>query len=275
MGGQTPHSVKIKVIREWIQGISRDKIASCNQIATGNVTNIIQQTKDNFPDIYLMREIALQLKKENLDINNLASSVRLKKVLDGLDLTEENVDSLLEEMNIHCFKKELNKKEFLSKIEEVSNISNNIGISISDIPSYINQKVRQIAELEREIERSQIQITQQIEEYDITVKDLEEYRRSRPLVDKINELESKLFDKEIEIDSLKEDLFDYKAEILSLKSPKYVLESEFTDTNKWLPENNPLDISELSRITDEIYYNPSRHVDIIKLIRDRHPSKPK
>ena len=45
------------------------------------------------------------------------------------------------------------------------------------------------------------QIKQKIEEYNITITDLEEYRSSRPHVDKINRLESKLFDKEIEIDS--------------------------------------------------------------------------
>ncbi|MDQ6724408.1 MAG: hypothetical protein M3Z01_09130, partial [Thermoproteota archaeon] len=193
----------------------------------------------------------------------------------GLDLTDDRVDSFLEEMNIHCFKKEINQKEFLSKIEEVSNISNNIDMHIHDISSYINQKAKQLSELERKIEKRQIQITQQVEAYNITVKDLEEYRQSRPLVDKINKLEFMLSNKEMAISSLKEDLFNRQAENLTLKSVKYVLESEFIDANKWLPENNPLDIAELSRIIDEIYYKPSQHVDIIKLMRDRHPGKPK
>lgn len=70
-------------------------------------------------------------------------------------------------------------------------------------------------------------------------------------------------------------MLDCRSEILTLKHPKYVLESEFTETNKWLPENKPLDIEELSRITDEIYYYLSRNVDIIKMVRERYPRKPK
>ena len=38
----------------------------------------------NIPDIDMLRGIAVKLKKENLDINHFASSVRLKKILDRL-----------------------------------------------------------------------------------------------------------------------------------------------------------------------------------------------
>ncbi len=91
MGIKTPHSVKVKVIKEWIQGISRDQIASNNEIGAGTVTSIIQQTKSNYPyyDFVLMRELALKLKKENLDLNYFTSAVRLKKVLDRLEMTEK------------------------------------------------------------------------------------------------------------------------------------------------------------------------------------------
>ncbi len=140
---------------------------------------------------------------------------------------------------------------------------------------YINQKKKELDGIEEHIAERQRQIIQQIEEYNITVDDLEEYRQSRPLVDKINRIESLKSDKEIEIESLKEDLLDHKAKILTLKHPKYVLESEFIDANKKLPINNPLDIGELTKITDEIYYNPSRYVDIIKMMRERYSRKPK
>ncbi|MER5174911.1 MAG: hypothetical protein ABJB76_11260 [Candidatus Nitrosocosmicus sp.] len=63
MGGKTSLSVKVKVIREWIQGVFRDKIALNSDIAAGTVTNIIQQTKINSTDIVIIREISLQIKK--------------------------------------------------------------------------------------------------------------------------------------------------------------------------------------------------------------------
>jgi hypothetical protein len=69
MGIQTPYSVKLKVIVGWIQGISRNKIAPDNDIGAGTGTSIIQQFKTNIPDMDLMRNLALKLKKENLDLN--------------------------------------------------------------------------------------------------------------------------------------------------------------------------------------------------------------
>jgi hypothetical protein len=246
MGSKTPYSAKLKVIEGWIQGISRDKIALDNDIGAGTVTGIIQQSKTNIPDLDLMRELALKLKKENLDLNYFTSAVRLKKVLDGLDISEENVESFLEEINIHCFKKNIDKKEFILKIDEVWKIAKSLDVSIFNIPVHIQKLTKDLAELEKETIIKERQIKQKTEEYNITIDTLKEYRSNKPLVDKINILESKLFDKEIENDDLKEELLECQSKVLTLPNSKSILESEFIDANKRLPENNPLGVEELS-----------------------------
>src|SRR3982751_4741363 len=109
-----PKSVKIKVLNEWLQGIRRNKIAESNGIGAGTVTDITQQARNNdIPDIDLMRDLALKLKKEGLDVSRFASSVRLKKVLDRMGLPEEKLESLLEEINIHCLQLKIDEKAFL------------------------------------------------------------------------------------------------------------------------------------------------------------------
>jgi hypothetical protein len=220
-----------------------------------------------------MRELALKLKKENLDLNYFTSAVRLKKVLDRLEVTEENVESFLEEINIHCFKKNIDKKEFILKIEEVWKIANNLDVSIFNIPIHIQKLTKDLAELEKETIIKERQIKQKTEEYNITIDTLKEYRSNKPLVDKINTLESKLFDKEIENDDLKEELLECQAKVLTLPNSKSILESEFIDANKRLPENNQLDKEELSKITDEIYNYPGSNVNIIKMMREAYPNK--
>jgi hypothetical protein len=273
MGSKTPYSVKLKVIEGWIQGISRDKIALDNDIGAGTVTGIIQQSKTDIPDLDLMRELALKLKKENLDLNYFTSAVRLKKVLDRLEVTEENVESFLEEINIHCFKKNIDKKEFILKIDEVWKIAKSLDVSIFNIPVHIQKLTKDLAELEKETIIKERQIKQKTEEYNITIDTLKEYRSNKPLVDKINILESKLFDKEIENDDLKEELLECQSKVLTLPNSKSILESEFIDANKRLPENNPLGMEELSKITDEIYNYPGRNVNIIKMMREAYPNK--
>ena len=275
MGIKTPHAVKARVIKEWIQGISRDQIASNNEIGAGTVTSIIQQTKNNHPyyDIDLIRELALKLKKENLDLNYFVAAVRLKKVLDRFEMTEENVEIFLEEINIHCFKKNINKKEFISKIDEVWKIVKRLDVSIFNIPIYIEKLTKHLSELEKATIIKERQIKQKTQEYNTTIEDLKKYRLNKPLVDKINILESKLLDKDIENYKLKEELLECQAKFLVLPNSKSISESEFIDANKRLPENNPMDMEELSKITDEIYYHPGRNVDIIKLMRERYPNK--
>jgi hypothetical protein len=130
-----------------------------------------------------------------------------------------------------------------------------------------------LAELEKETIIKEMQIKQKTEEYNITIDTLKEYRLNKPLVDKINILESKLFDKEIENDELKEELLDCQAKVLTMPNSKSILESEFIDVNKRLPENNPHGVEELSKITYEIYNYPGRNINIIKVMREAYPNK--
>jgi hypothetical protein len=57
------------------------------------------------------------------------------------------VEVFLEAINIHCFRKEMDRKEFVFKIDEVSNLDYNLDISIYNIPVFINQKTKQLPSL--------------------------------------------------------------------------------------------------------------------------------
>ncbi len=222
MGAITPYSIKVKVIKEWIQGLSRDKIGQNNGIGAGTVTSIIQQARDNVADIDLMRALAIKIKKEKFEINDFASTVRLKKVMDELELPEEKAESLLEEINIHCFKKEINSKEFISKIKEISNLSKSLDISIFNIPAFINQKTKQLTELDKEKAVKQREIKQLIEENGLTIQDLKDFRLNRPLINKIQELTRALKNMKNDKSRLIEELFEMEEKNSKLKSEKTV-----------------------------------------------------
>ena len=69
-------SIKVKVLKEWLQGFIRNKIAKDNGIGAGTVTKIHQQSRNNgIADIESMRKIAIMLKEEGIDLNYFASSV--------------------------------------------------------------------------------------------------------------------------------------------------------------------------------------------------------
>ena len=117
MKPKVPKSIKQQVIRQWLQGISRDQIAKDNGIGTGTVSAIIKDAKKDIPDIDLLREVALVLKSNDLDLSVFASSIGLQKRLDEMGLNEEQIESLIENINTYCFKRGLTDEEFINIIE--------------------------------------------------------------------------------------------------------------------------------------------------------------
>ena len=88
-GRKNTHDNNKKVITQWLYGISRDQIAKANQIGAGTVSAIIKQCKEQKQQEYaaedgsefdLIRQVAVVLKREGLDVNSFASSIRLKKI---------------------------------------------------------------------------------------------------------------------------------------------------------------------------------------------------
>jgi chromosome segregation ATPase len=190
-----------------------------------------------------------------------------------LELSEEKVESHLEEINIHCFRKEIDSKEFVSKIEEISKPANKLDISIFNIPVFINQKTKQLTELDKEIAIKQRQIKQIIKEYGLTIQDLKDLRLNRPLIDKIQELERTLKNVENDKSRLMQELFEIDEKNSKLKPEKTIQKKEIIEVNKKLPSTNPIGIKELSKIADEIFSHPGRNMDVIKLMRERSPIK--
>ena len=165
----------------------------------GTVTNIIKQSKDNLPDIDLIRETALFIRKGNLDLNHFAASIRLKNMLGRLGFSEEMVESLLEDIETHCFRNNVDEKEFVSKIGEMSKLVDSLDVPIYEIPSYIDQKRNTSENLDVEISNQHKKILRLISEYHTTKEDLKDFKSSRPLLDKIGKLEDELFTKKKDV----------------------------------------------------------------------------
>ena len=181
MTNPTPRQIKVQVLYQWIQGIPRDKIAENNDIGRGTVTNIIKQFKTNVPDIDLMRQTALQIKKEDLEIFSFAASMRLRRLLEGLEITEDQIESLLEEINIYCFKQQITPKDFVLKINEVSDLAMDLQTQIHKLPSFVNQLSSQKGKLEREIANKKQDYNQMARLHEKYVDELKEFREKRHL----------------------------------------------------------------------------------------------
>jgi hypothetical protein len=66
MKPKVPKSIRERVIKQWLQGMSRDEIAKGNDIGAGTVSAIIKDSKQkDIPDIDLLRQWVLVLKKND------------------------------------------------------------------------------------------------------------------------------------------------------------------------------------------------------------------
>src|SRR6476619_3474456 len=144
MGQKVPYAIKKRVINAWLEAKPRNIIADEVKISYGSVSNIIGNVKrESIKDIDLLRTVSVLLKKNDLDLTQFASSIRLKNKLNGLKLTEMQVDLFLENMTIHCFKETIDPKEFLFQIYRVCSIADYLNISIMQLPDYLEEKIKE------------------------------------------------------------------------------------------------------------------------------------
>src|SRR5919107_5611929 len=174
MEPKVPQSIKERIIKQWLRGIARDQIAEDNEIGAGTVSAIIKDTKQkDIPDIDLLREVDLVLKSNDLDLVVLADSIRLKKKLDDMDLSEDETESFIENIIIHCFKRGLSAEEFVNVINKAVALSKNLGIPVDQLANYILEQQLEFEELKGETEDAETKQLQVLRHYNINMDDLE------------------------------------------------------------------------------------------------------
>jgi hypothetical protein len=215
MGGHIPKTIKINVLKKWLEGLSIDKIAEKEGIATGSVSNIIQECRQNDPEFDLMREVAVKLKDQGDTIESFASTVRLRErirkilqlpsssspssSLDRITTTTKNrkeveestiviehdkIESFIEFLEVFCFKHNLSIKEFIDLVYRLAFIAyNKFRIPLESLPDYVQQ-------LEGEADT----LTEQIAEKKLEMKNVLAYHDDGATTLEYNANRSSLFE---------------------------------------------------------------------------------
>jgi transcriptional regulator with XRE-family HTH domain len=218
MPAKIPKSIRERVIKQWLLGMSRDEIAKYNDIGAGTVSAIIKDAKEEIPDIDLLRAVALVLKKYGLDLSVFASSIRIKNKLDKMDVSEDKIDSLIDNANTHCFKCGLTADEYFNYVDNVCALSKNLKMPLGQLPNYIIKEQSELQKVEKQTEDAKLKLSQVLQHYNVTMDILEEYKRDKPLIDRIKKLEKKLEEAVEEKNYLAEELASKESEIKILES---------------------------------------------------------
>ena len=208
-----PDTTKKNVIRQWLEGIPRDEIASNNGISVGMVSAIVTEARSQIVDIDLLRELALNLRKTGLDLDSFAFAVRLQNKLNKLEISEDMAESAIEKLHLHCFTKNLEIPKFLSRLDYLMALVNDIGVPLKQLDKYIFEKIDRLKRLDRDIQDMAKARSDMASIYQTTIPDLEEFQQLRPIHGRVIEAENEnsikdiiIKEKEAEIRQLKEQL---------------------------------------------------------------------
>jgi chromosome segregation ATPase len=230
MPAKIPKSIREQVLKQWLQGVSRDQIAKDNDVGAGTVSTIIKDAKEEIPDIDLLRQGALVLKKNDLDLSVFAASIRIKNKLDGMGLNEDQIDSLIDNADTHCFKRGLTGEKYFNNVDKVCALSDNLKMPLDQLPNYITQQELELEKVEKQTEDAKLKQRQVLQHHNVTMDELQEFIRNKPLIDHIKKLEKKLEEAEEENNYLAEELASKKSEIEDLESEIEILESKPTSS---------------------------------------------
>jgi hypothetical protein len=142
------------------------------------------------------------LKREDVDVNTFASSIRLQRKLEK-ELNEEQIESLIENVDVHCFRRGVKPEELINTINKISVLSDNLGIPIDEIPEYIRQEEERLKEIRQDITDLQIAKMQVLQDHNVTINTLLEYERNKPLADNLTATKMELEKVKKERDSYK------------------------------------------------------------------------
>jgi chromosome segregation ATPase len=230
MPAKIPKPIREQVIKQWLQGISRDQIAKDNDVGAGTVSSIIKDSKQEIPDIDLLRQGALVLKKNDLDLSVFAASIRIKNKLDEMGVNEDQIDSLIDNANTHCFKRGLTGEKYFNNVDKVCALSDNLKMPLDQLPNYITQQELELEQVKGETEDAKTKQRQVLQHYNVTMDELQEFIRNKPLIDHIKKLEKKLDEAEEEKNYLAEALASKESEIEILESEIEILRSKPTSS---------------------------------------------
>ena len=268
MGSKIPKHVEIEVIRRWLQGKSRDRIAKELQVSTGAVSGIVKQYRLHDPQFDLLREVTVELKNRNLEVQSFTSLIRLAGILKEKDWLsgsgqEDNatrydkIESLVVALEVFCFRQNRSIEEFMDHSCSMYNTAEAIGVPLSRLHDFIKDSKSEI---------DQIKMAKQnaLRDYKMTTNLLEEDKRNRPLIEQVRILQRKL-------EGVIRERDKYKIELENEKLLNSVGEDlQWSVSGEELDAANGLGVSlsDLREIVTDLFHHPGKYVEVTRQIID-------
>jgi predicted transcriptional regulator len=239
MGGRIPRPIRVQAIRLWLDGKSRDKIAEELEISAGAVSNIIEDSRGDDPQFDMLREVAVKIKNQNMDVESFAPLVRLYEVLkekelltgitgkESFELMYDRMAALIESLEVFCFKKEqLSIEDFVSLVTRMYSTADKLGIPLDRFPAHITELGDRIDALRGELDQLEAKKQDALRDNEATVELLLEYNANKPFIQQIRKLRQQVAEKEEEMAEKEEEMAEKEEEMAEKEEEAHEAKNE-------------------------------------------------
>src|SRR5215469_14686368 len=169
-------TIKNKVIAQYLQGYSRDRIATDNDIGTGTVSNIIDEWKKGVQDSDYgsIRELSVFCKKQGITLNALASCMRLNNYIQslGANTNESTLESLIDNLANYP------DRDPAKLIDAAAQISES-DIPLEKLGEHVKALMSEKETLQREIDEGRAMLDGVLEDVESRMELLEKYAQMK------------------------------------------------------------------------------------------------
>ena len=171
------------------------------------------------------------------------------------ELDERQIDSLIEAIDVHCCRRGVTIDEFVDRIQNVSSLSDDLGIPLDQLPQYVAREKEELENQIREVRKMKTKRRKLLQSVDVTLDVLDDYDKNK---DKLQNYEAM----EIQVNDLQQQLNYYK-------SPEKI----FPDVSKEQLKNmntflvNSITEDDLVKMLHYLCPNPFKNMDIIHTLQ--------
>ena len=129
------------VIRQWILGFPRDKIAQQIGIGAGTVSSIVANYKAGLEELDFdsIRQLAVEARQHGLNLSELASHFRLYNYFVKSGAAEEKVESFITKISSN----DISPKNVIELVYQLFKISKGESVPLDQVPNYIKEKLEE------------------------------------------------------------------------------------------------------------------------------------
>jgi hypothetical protein len=278
MGVRIPESIRLQAIRKWLEGKSRDKIAQELQISQGAVSGIIKDAAKNDPQFPLLREVAVKIKTQGMDIESFAPLVRLRAILrdigvltgitaqENLELMQDRFEAVIVDLEVFLFHKGLSVEEFFGLVTNTYDLTDKVGVPLSELPIYIEDLKDKIDVLTKELSQKEKKNQDFLNDNKKILGLIQEYIANKPILVTVENLKKQVRDAEKRIRELEELDDERRSNDLGKQNIGSVFETELEKAKEELLPNVNMTYS--MNMLKDVLKNPSRYMGVISRMSD-------